>query len=100
TGACPTATYTDFPNLKNADGGSSFSPEPASRPDALPGSGSSPMYIVATSTNSNSRLALRSVSATSGQFTLTAPTWVNVSAFTVPSTVPQQNGGAINIGDA
>jgi hypothetical protein len=95
TGACPTATSTDFQNLKNPDGSQAYTVQPASMPDAVPGSGSTTMYLVNNEWPSGSHLALRSITTSTGGASLSSPAWINVPAYNTPASAPQPRGNAV-----
>ncbi|HEV8637210.1 MAG TPA: hypothetical protein VG370_23570, partial [Chloroflexota bacterium] len=97
TGACPTATSTDFQNLKNPDGSTAFTVQPAHQPDALPGQ-TSAMHLVNAVWSSGSQLAVRSVSTTPGP-TLNPAAWVTVAPYDLPADAPQPGGDAVDTGD-
>lgn len=99
--SCPTATSTDFENLTNPDGSSSFAAQPANEPDALPvpPTQTTAMYIVNALGQSGSQLVVRTVSTAGGVPTLSLPSAVNVSPYTTPADAPQPGGSAISNGD-
>jgi hypothetical protein len=98
TGTCPAASYTNFANIKNPDGSTAFTVQPATQPDALPGSSAS-MHFVNAIWASGSQLAIRSLSP-SPKPTLGAATWVTTSSYDLSADAPQPNSaGLIDTGD-
>ena len=100
---CPTATSTDFRNLKNPDGSSAFSVQPASAPDSP--TGQTELHLVNAIWASGSNLALRKVTSTAtGTPQLSAPTWVAagdgaIGFYDIPADAQQPAGPAIESGD-
>jgi hypothetical protein len=103
TGACPTLSGTDFTNLQNPGGGASFTVQPATQPDALPGTGPS-MYLVNAIWSSGSNIVVRSVSMTPQGLAVSDPNWVSsgfIAAYNLPASVPQPSSSArIDSGDS
>jgi hypothetical protein len=102
SGACPTATSTDFRDLQNPGGGASMSVQPAHQPDALPGQ-TSAMYLVNAIWPEGLNLAVRRVTrAADGTPLLEDPSWVSsgfIAGYTLPADAPQPGGGAIDTFD-
>jgi hypothetical protein len=104
TGACPVASSRDFQNLKNPDGGTAFTVQPANQPDALAGQISA-VYLVNAVWSSGSRLALRGVGTTAAVCgaapppCLRPPSWVEVAPYDLPADAPQLGGSPIDTGD-
>ena len=112
SGACPTATSTDFPELQNPlpGGGASFTVQPAHQPDARPGD-TSAMYLVNAIWPDGSNLAVRSVTTTTTPTpTCTIPPcysfselyWVStgfIAPYTLPADARQPGSGAIDTFD-
>lgn len=111
SGACPTATSTDFRDpLQNPGGGASFTVQPAHQPDARPGD-TSPMYLVNAIWPEGSNLAVRSVTTTTTPTpTCTIPPcysfselyWVStgvIAPYTLSADAPQPGGGPIDTFD-
>jgi hypothetical protein len=104
TGACATASGTDFTNLQNPGAsGPSFTVQPATQPDALPGTGGS-MYLVNAIWSSGSNIVVRSVTMTSQGLAVSDPNWVSsgfIAPYNLPASVPQPNSSArIDSGDS
>jgi hypothetical protein len=113
TGACGTPAGTDFsvdatntPLLQNPGGGAAFTVQPASMPDALPGSpNGNTMYLVNAIWSSGSNLVVRSISTAAGGKTpvLNASNWVTggwIAPYTLPANAPQPNSrNRIDTGD-
>ncbi len=103
SGACPTFSGTDFTNLQNPGGGPSFTVQPATQPDALPGSGGT-MYLVNSIWSSGSNLVVRSVTPGASGPVLSDPNWVTsgfIASYNLPASVPQPNSsGRIDSGDS
>ncbi|MFI5270105.1 MAG: hypothetical protein ACHQ7M_22230, partial [Chloroflexota bacterium] len=93
SGACPTATSTDFKPLLNPDGSPAFDVEPANQPDALPGQ-TTPMYLVNALMNGGSQLAVRSITLSPSP-RLNPPSWVSVSSYDQPDNALQPGGNPI-----
>ncbi len=102
TGSCPTITGWDTWNLQNPGGGAAFSIQPATEPDALPGTGGT-MYLVNAIWSSGSNLPVRSVTNTVGAApVVNDPGWVQsgwIAPYTLPANAPQPFGSRIDTGD-
>jgi hypothetical protein len=110
-GTCPTATSTDFPDLRQPDGSRAFGVQPAHQPDALPGEASAAkpgvMYLVNALFPSGDALVARSVTTVpSGTPGLTTPTlqppaWVGAGPYDLPASALQPGvlGRFIDTGD-
>jgi hypothetical protein len=112
TGVCGSGSgIVDFtidsngaPLLQNPGGGASFTVQPASEPDALPGQGG-PMYLVNAIWSSGSNLVVRTVTTGPGGSspTLGPPSWVtsgSVAAYTLPADALQPSSSRrIDTGD-
>ena len=109
TGACPVIPSGtgqtgggDFWNLQNPGGGAAFTVQPATEPDALPGTGGT-MYFVNAIWSSGSNLVVRSVTRGQTGPVLNDPNWVSsgfIASYNLPASVPQPNTGAkIDSGD-
>jgi hypothetical protein len=88
--------------LQNPGGGASFTVQPATQPDALPGTGPS-MYLVNAIWSSGSNIVVRSVSMTAQGLAVSDPNWVSsglIAAYNLPASVPQPSSSAkIDSGD-
>ncbi|MBO0885663.1 MAG: hypothetical protein J2P17_36080, partial [Mycobacterium sp.] len=102
TANCPTATPSVVWPIQNPGGGNSFTVQPATQPDARPGS-SAPMYLVNAIWPTGSNLALRIITPNGAAPPIVGtPSWVAsgyIAPYDLPADTPQPRGSTIDTGD-